>query len=224
MSNNEVALFGGQTLPTEIPSYAAADAGKGNENVSAADQQIPQLKVLNPLSPEVESGIASAGKLFNTMTEEGLDVCYVVNLRFEKSYAIFKKREMGGGWAGNFDTLPEAQKQVSELPGGDVTYDIIETAKHTCLLLNPETGEIDTPIHIYLKSTGLNVSRNWNSQIAIHTASTARYAAVWKITADKRQSNGNTWFVPKVEFVSYLPEAQYKEAGHQFTELTRLDA
>jgi len=221
---NEVALFGGQTLPTEVPAYAAADAGKGNENVSSADQQIPQIKVLNPLSPEVEAGTATAGKLFNSLTEESADHFYLVNLHFEKSYPIFKKREMGGGWAGTHDTLQAAQKAVAELPGGEVTYDIIETAKHTCLLLNAETGEIETPVHIYMKSTGLNVSRNWNSQIATRTAQTARYAAVWKMTSEKKQGNGNTWFVPKVEFTSYLPEALYKEAGLQFGELEALNA
>ncbi len=209
-TQNEVSLFGKKTI-AEVPAYAAKDAGVGNENVDSTDQQMPQVKIMQSLSPEVKAGKAEEGKLLNTLSGEYTDHMYLVNLSFTKEYVIFKKRTLGGGWAGAFPTLELAKAKLVELPGGEQAYDITETAHHMCMLLN-DKGEFETPIQMFMKATALPCSRNWNSQLA-QKAEGARFASVWKLSTKSVTKNTNTYCEPEIEFISYLPEDLYLQAS-----------
>ena len=68
-----------QTAPAEIFADMAEFAGEGMDSIGTEDMQIPFLRILQPLSPEVQKGDAkfikgaSAGDLFNTVTQQVWD-------------------------------------------------------------------------------------------------------------------------------------------------------
>lgn len=94
-------------LPASLISEMATDSGLGLSNVTADDMQIPFLRILQALSPQLvktNSGYikgAEQGDIFNTVThqvwkaDEGLTVvpCY-----FEQKLLEFVPRNQGGGF------------------------------------------------------------------------------------------------------------------------------
>ena len=80
-------------LPAELEALFAEDSGKGFEEVTSSDLQIPFLRIIQQMSPQInkkEAGFiegASGGDIFNTVTnkywdgeEIGLDEDYTLDL------------------------------------------------------------------------------------------------------------------------------------------------
>jgi hypothetical protein len=204
-----------------LPAFLAEaqDRGLGNENVNADDQQIPRLNLLQALSPQLEEiDAAKAGLFHNSVTNELYTDVAVINLFYKKEYTIWRKRKKGGGYCGAFENQDAANAHVESLPGSPEDYDIQDTAKHACLLLNQETGEIIQPIMIYLKGSGMTVSRNWNSQINSFNGDSPRFSSIWSITSIKKTKDQDTWFVMKVGDGAWVPnENLYNEAKAFYT-------
>lgn len=199
----------------ELPAHLAEcdTPGMGNENVGAEDQTIPRLNLLQALSPQIEElDGAKAGLFHNSVTNELYTDVYVLNLFFKKEWAIFRERNKGGGFHGSYDSPESAHAHVATLPGDAADYGIQETAKHACLLLDPTTGEIKQPVVIYLKSTGLTVSRNWNSKIDAEQKGHPRFSGVWHITALKKQKGEDRWYVLDPKFAGWASEELFNQA------------
>ncbi len=215
-----VSLFGAKTdaMPAHLTTHVG-DANLGNEQVSSDDMPTPVLDILQPLSPQVDEdeGIPGAkpGMLCLTVTSELFQTIYAINLKYTKNYAIFRKRQRGGGFHGNYNTKEEANAKLSELPGSAADYDIVETANHIVLLLN-EDGSVKQPALIRLKSTGLAISRQWNADLAARNDGHARFATVWSLGTDKKQNDKGTWYVLNAKYEGWAPEALYAEARKMF--------
>ena len=224
MSKNEVATGNlaflgeqGNQLPAHLADVAAADKGLGNENVGADDQQLPRLNLLQALSPQLEElEDAKAGLFHNSVTNELYQDAYLINLFYKKEFTIWRKRNKGGGYCGAFDTAEAAQTHIETLPGNSDDYDIQETAKHACLLLDPETGDIVQPIMIYLKGSALNVSRNWNSQINSFNEDQPRFASIWQVSSVKQSNDQGSWFNWKVGKGAWVPSTEMYESAKAF--------
>lgn len=219
-SANALSIFGPKD--GAMPSYVMDETmrGAGNEYVSAEDMAIPTIEVLQALSPEIETVPgAKAGLLFNSATQELMTECYAVNVSYLRDYALFRKRTRGGGFHGSFPTVEAAQAKVAELPGSADEYDIIETAKHALLLVDPNTGEPLGSALIRFKSTGLQVSKMWNTQLQTLNKDAPRFATVWRIGVTKRTKDQNTWYLPNVECVGTAPEALFLAAAEMFKTL-----
>ena len=84
----------------KVPTFLT-DAGPaaGNEGVAVDDIAVPQLKILQPMSPELMMNIEGAkpGLFINSVTHDVFDSIFLVNLMYEHNYAIFKTRDGGGG-------------------------------------------------------------------------------------------------------------------------------
>ena len=88
-----------------------------------------------------------------------------------------------------------------------------ERAVLACLLLDPATGEPRMPVIIYFKSTGLNASRNWNTQLNTFNGDLPRFASIWTLTSAKQSNDQGTWYTWKVNEGGWVPnEALYNEA------------
>jgi hypothetical protein len=215
MTDKNLALFGGGTAA--MPAHLlTSSAPLGNENLKSEDLAIPQLKVLQALSPqcgEVEG--ATAGKIFNTITKESVDSLFVMNLKYEREFTIFKKRNLGGGFNGNYPTLEGANAAASALPGTLADYEITETAKHLVYVLD----DAGVPKHLamlYFSKSGLEVSRNWNSSIQFNSEGRDRFSRVWRLSTVKRENNQGKWYVANIEDMGWAPEMQYNAAKEQF--------
>lgn len=217
-------------LPTSIMSGAAMPAhlqmgtSTGNENVTADDIQIPRIKLLQKMSPEVDEGSSKymedvkAGQLLNSVTGEASQEMLVLNMFFEAGYTCFKDRDLGGGLFGTFDTEQAARDALTAEGLNVADYDISLTHTHTLLLIDPETHKIDMPAVMDMQSTKLRVSRAWNSDIKLRCNGTApRFGAVYKLFGKiQTNSKGQSWHNLDFEFAGWASEDLCKEAQENY--------
>jgi hypothetical protein len=206
------------TLPSFLDE-TPADRGMGNENVGSGDQDIPRISLLQNSSNQLrELDDAKAGQFHNSVTNELLETMVVVNLFYEKEWAIWRDQDLGGGFKGAFDSLEAAEAEISALPGNEADYKISETAKHACLLIDPETGVAKQPVMIYLKSSGLSASRNWNSQINAFNGDHPRFASLWLVSAGESSNKKGTWASWKFSSLGWVPNAETYDTAKKFYE------
>lgn len=207
-----------QDTGDQLPAHLQHDAGMGNENVNTDDLSIPRLDLIQQLSPQIDPTSpkyiegAKPGHLFNSLTGELFDFCFVINLDFESKYQIFKKRKFGGGFEGSFDTEGEARDHLAAqgLPADQ--YDIVDTAIHKVLLLD-ENGQPDQPALIYMSGSKQKVSKNWNSAIQLKNPQAARFASVWTLqSVGEKNRQGQPYQNFKVDFAGWASEDLYTEA------------
>jgi hypothetical protein len=214
MSDNLPAFLGDkETLPAHLQN-AASNAG--NENVTSSDIAIPRLKILQKLSPEIDSvEDAAEGMIINSVTEDLYDAVFVVPLLYRKAVSVFKKRALGGGYEGQFESDEEARQHLrdNDLNIGD--YDISDVATHTALLLN-EDGGVISPVEIMMSGTKLQVSQRWNAAIATKNVGPdgplARFASVWRLTTVKQSNTHGSWMNFSVEWCGFAPEDLFAQA------------
>lgn len=215
----EVAV---QETKAAVPAFIAAQAvpgtGAGNENVTSRDVQIPRLTLLQDLSPEVSERKpeyipgAKPGLLLNKVTGELFEQLFVINLHYRHGYSVFKKRKLGGGHFGYFDTEQAAVEalEAAQLPVDH--YDITESPMHFVLLLDAE-GKPTMPAIIDFPSTKNKVSRNWNTLITRQGDKYDRFAWVWLLGSKMETSDqGQDFFNYSVEFLGAAPQELYDEA------------
>lgn len=211
------------TTPANLPAHLQTGTARGNENVSAEDISIPRIKLLQKMSPELDEGDAryiaeaKAGHLLNSVTNEIMDEVYVMNLFYEKGFTVFKKRDLGGGLFGSFQSKYDAEEAL-RADGLDVSeYDITETATHTLLMLD-EDGNITMPAIMDYASSKLKVSRAWNTDIAMKCGGQVdRFAAIYRLTSKlEKNRKGQGYHNIDFEFSAWANEEQHAEASQNF--------
>ncbi|GAA4648117.1 hypothetical protein GCM10023116_03810 [Kistimonas scapharcae] len=202
--NTDLAIFGGQAdaLP---PATYEQDAGLGNTNVSSEDMAIPRIMLLQALSKVVQDGLEGArpGLFHNTITDEMHESLYIIPVDYQKEYSVFKKRDLGGGFQGAFESMKEASDHVETLQGGSAGYDITESGKQVFLVLEVKDGKAvpSCPVIMHFTNTQLGVSNSFNSQIQMSLPDGApRFAGVWEMSTEKRSNSKGSWHVPKFDF------------------------
>lgn len=203
----------------KIPDHVKASKGNGlgNEQVGVEHLAIPRLKLLQKMSDEVDrhhdNYVAGAadGDFINSLDKAlyGSSVV-VVNLRFTDDFVVWKKREKGGGFLGNFDTQAEAQKAIDEQEDPE-HYDVTQTHSHLLLMLDEVTGEMSKPILMDMSSSKLRVSRTWNSQISMKGGD--RFSGVWKLSSKQTQNRaGNSFMNMDVTWLGWATDEIYEAA------------
>lgn len=98
---NEVATANNTAVGevAQVPEWMRQDAGKGTENISSADIEIPRIKLLQAISPEIEAfDEAKVGHFWHSISEESLgDTVKVVILLVDQRFILWKPRHEGGG-------------------------------------------------------------------------------------------------------------------------------
>lgn len=219
------------TLPTTpwtpvmaVPAAAANDAGLGNENVRAEDQMIPRLTLLQAMSPEVTAGNekyiddARPGLLLNSLTSELYKAVYCANLNFKTAFVVWRKRDAGGGFYGEFKTEDEARQTLAADPEvkDPNNYDIQETHTHALVLLD-ENGQPLTPILCDMSSSKLKVSRQWNSMPQLREA--ARFASIWTLSGKPVAGPKGTYFTLGIEFAGFADDTLYAQLKQTYADL-----
>jgi hypothetical protein len=205
----ELNLF---AVDKEVPSFLT-DAGShaGNEEVSVEDIAVPQLKILQPLSPELMMNIEGAkpGRFINSVTHDVFDSIFLVNLMYEHNFAVFKVRDLGGGKVSHADSRAEAQAQIDALGGNPADYQIADTGIHRMLGLN-EDGSPYSPLIMYFSSTRKAASQRWNTQIQLKCEeyNVPRYASVWEMSITSKSNHKGTWSGCQTEFAGLIQDAE----------------
>lgn len=172
-----VAVKEKSEVSTEV-DYSAY-GGTGFENQDNSDIQVPFLRILQSLSPEVKSvdkgGIegAEVGKLFNTVTQECYDEVLFVPSVTKHIYNEWIPINDGGGFVGTYETtdkfVVDAQRaaKANDLPFGQIKtedgHDLVETFDVYGILVTENNEPM--PVIISFTSSKIKVYRKWMSAI-----------------------------------------------------------
>lgn len=223
MANNTMPA----TIATgsNLPAHLQLGSNAGNENVSTSDLQIPRLKLLQKISPELEEGHekfvkgAKAGQFYNTVTGKTTEELYVINMHFARGYSVFKKRANGGGFFGEFESEAEATEAMVEANEDPSQFDIAENHRHMLLLLDAD-GNVDMPALMDFTSTKIRTSKAWNSDIQVNAAGNSpRFGLVYRLHSVKQSNAKGSWHGVGYEFAGFASEELFAQAKEQYEKL-----
>lgn len=197
----------------QMPAYMRQGAGRGSENVSQQDVQIPRIDIIQDMSPQHKENKpeyipgAKVGMLFNTVTgdlyAEGVTV---VPVYYDKQFLVWKDQNKGGGLNGVFsrDQQAEAEAHAEEL-GAD--FEAVETPTQICILVDDE-GEPISEVSIPLSKSKMKVNRKWNS--IIRMAGGDRFSRAYRLVSVQDQNNdGQEYLNYAVHPAGWASESAY---------------
>jgi hypothetical protein len=211
-------------------------AGQGMESIGVEDMQIPFLRLLQPLSPQLLKTDAkyikgaSAGDIFNTVTgqvweaDAGLTVLVCA---YTTKFLEFQLREAGGGFMGELEAgHPDIRKTErvganEMLPSGN---ELVRVAQF--LVLGVDKDGATTQMICDMKKTQMKVAKQWNTKMAglkiMHPEkglfNPPMWAVPWKLTTVQESNDKGSWFnfaVNKME-LGDVPVAAQKEAQQMY--------
>jgi len=212
-------------LPANLISEMATDSGLGLSNVTADDMQIPFLRILQALSPQLVKTNsdyikgAEQGDIFNTVThqvwkaDEGIVVvpCY-----FEQKLLEFVPRSQGGGFVQELpknhpDVLNvqrDKETNMDILPSGN---ELVRTGQHYVKILNEELGMLE-PAIIDMKKTQIRRSKIWVTQMSMQTIKlqdgtskpAPMFANKWKLKTVADGNDKGSWYSWQIEKVGMV--------------------
>jgi hypothetical protein len=144
----------------------------------------------------------------NTVNKHLTKELFVANLQYRRSFVVFKKRVLGGGFVGNFETEALARAHLAALGVNPVDYDVSESARHVLIQIDPKSGELLGPLVMDMASTGIMTSKLWNTRIdEVGGGKLDRFASIWKLTTQLQTNNKGSWHTLQLEFAGWANPA-----------------
>ena len=211
------------------------DADKGTQNITQEDLALPFLKVLMPLSPEVNKNDgkyvegSGPGMIFNSVTKELYDGAKGINVlpcHYLKQYVEWQDRGMSTGapvaiHKADSDIMSKVTRDKfnkDRLANGNY---IETTANHFVFLL----GDSPSTALISMKSTSLSVSRKWLTTMmgiklqgknGLFTPPT--YSHIYKLKTVQMSNDKGTWFGWDVSKVGPIEDKSVYAIAKNFAE------
>lgn len=219
------------------PETLVGDGGFGFEDMAGADRMNPFIVILQKGSPQIDEGGdkyvegAKVGSMFNTVlgtVYDGKAGIEVISCGFKSSLVRWKSRDSGGGLVGHLSpndpvvaTARTGEKNKLILPDGD---ELIDTAYHFVLIVDPDDPSNLMPAVIAMSSTNKAVSRRWNTQAAMlrttingQSVRMPMFASRWQLTTKRNQRDQYTWYTFEVAHKGYCSTVQY-QTGKAFAQ------
>tara|TARA_R100000664_G_scaffold15001_1_gene23406 strand:- start:620 stop:1396 length:777 start_codon:yes stop_codon:yes gene_type:complete len=215
------------TLPAELANAFEADAGMGLEDITTSDMQMPFLRIIQALSPQLKKNDpafiegASQGDVFNTVTNKIWEAdkgVTVLPVHFIMKLLEFVPRQSGGGFVGELHhNSPEVRQAVRDkdsgmelLPNGN---ELVRTAQHYVKIVH-EDGNLESAI-VDMKKTQIKVSKKWNSlaHMQKHNGATLpSFANTYQLSSVEDGNDKGSWYSWSVKVGSPVPsmEAYYE--------------
>lgn len=217
-------------LPAHLASKMAEHAGKG-VSTDQADNLIPLIYVLQPLSPQVNKRNpayikdAEPGDIWLrnyqdpiVKGEEGIifQPCF-----FSKDWVEWVPRDDGGGFVARHDELPKDAKLIEDdkgrkkyvRPNG---HEVIETRYHAGYVYT-DTGPVGYVIP--LTSTGHTVSRDWmfrmNNKQLPSGEKAPSWAFLYRLKTKERSNAAGTWFTYEIQEEGWVQTEEDLDRGFQ---------
>ena len=210
-----------QVVASELDKMLEADAGVGLENITTEDMQIPFIRIIQALSPQLQKDDplyikgAEQGDIFNTVSQEIYkqdEGVIVVPAFFEKKFLEFQLRSSGGGFvrelaADDKDiTMTSREGTIELLPNGN---ELVRTHQHLVIAQSAD-GTI-APSVLDMKKTQLKVSRRWNTlKNSARLPSGALmpiYGTAWQVTTVLEANDQGKWFNYKLDRINEITPA-----------------
>ena len=207
-----------EVVVSALDKILEEDSGAGLENFTTDDMQIPFVRILQALSPQLNKQDslyikgAEQGDIFNTVSQEiykadeGLTIvpCY-----FEKKFLEFALRSTGGGFikelkpTDNDINLTNREGTIEMLPSGN---ELVRTHQHL-VIAKGANGEY-APAVLDMKKTQLKVSRRWNTlKNGIRLPSGKPmpiYGTAWNLFTVSESNDQGTWYNYKLDRVTEI--------------------
>ena len=227
--------------------YEGALAGGGLEEVTSEDVQIPFLRVLQALSPQIKKSDpayikgAEQGGIFNTVTKKfwsGDEGVLVIPVHFQKKLLEFVPRSEGGGFVGEINpkNLPKIVKEngMEMLENGN---ELVRTAQHYVKIVHDD-GTLENAI-VDMKKTQLKKSREWVSIMGMFKypkeagqnlvgKTMDSWYNMFRLTTVEESNDKGSWYTWKivhekqVDKIEYVNESKSLHTSLSSGELTAL--
>ena len=207
-----------EVVVSELDKILEEDSGAGLENFTTDDMQIPFVRILQALSPQLNKQDslyikgAEQGDIFNTVSQEiykadeGLTIvpCY-----FEKKFLEFALRSTGGGFikelkpTDNDINLTNREGTIEMLPSGN---ELVRTHQHL-VIAKGANGEY-APAVLDMKKTQLKVSSRWNTLTNGMRLPSGKpmpiYGTAWNLFTVSESNDQGTWYNYKLDRVTEI--------------------
>ncbi len=227
MTNKQEVATTNSHFSLVAPDFLSNNKGPlaGNENVGSADISTPIIKLIQQLSPHLNSAEpnyvkeAKAGQIFVTVVNELHDTIKCVNVFYAHEWAVYQTRESGGpGFKNKFSS--EAEAIAFARSEGEDTHIVKETGTHQLLLVNDE-GVPTTEAVIYMDGSKFFVSKDWNKAFTgpgLHDKD--RFSSVWELSTVRQTNKKGTWFNFKPTLIGFVDEELYGVAKALYEAVT----
>lgn len=86
-------------IKTQLPAFMQEQIGLGTENLGAGDVEVPRVKLMQALSPELEEyGDLKQGEFFHTLAEAKLGkTVRITPIYTDQRFVLWRPRDSGGG-------------------------------------------------------------------------------------------------------------------------------
>jgi len=243
MAPKNAVVKGKQTQPTQKPqsrevagkgpsgALAKKMAAKAGEGLStdAADNLVPLIYVLQPLSPQVlkknEAYIEDAepGNIWLRNSEEPIHEEIVFQpCHFSKDWVEWIPRKQGGGFVGRYDEKPDDAEQYKDperprslrfrMPSGN---EIVETRYFAGFVLQENGAAL--PYIIPLSSTGHSFGKDLMFRLNNRRLNDGSKPPIWANTVTlktrMRNNNAGEWYVFEVDEINWIETEEQFDAG-----------
>lgn len=213
------------TNDDNLPDYIKIGGeARGSEDVGMEDLAIPRLEIIQALSPcrkKTDPSYidgAEEKQLYNNVTREMYgESVLVVPVTFKKQYLVWKDRDSGGGFRGDFNDAESANQQIVSLvnSGDNGPFEAVDTAQHICLLVRPN-GKTEE-IAISMSRSKLKVSRQWNSMIRLFEGD--RFSRMYVISAVDDKGEKGEFYNFQVKPAGFPSKEVYLRAEQLYNDI-----
>tara|TARA_R100000935_G_scaffold14224_1_gene28531 strand:- start:1462 stop:2220 length:759 start_codon:yes stop_codon:yes gene_type:complete len=215
-------------LPAGLAEAFEADSGVGFEEVTSSDLQIPFLRIIQALSPQLKKNDpafiagASQGDIFNTVTNKVWEAdagVSVLPVFFQMKFLEFVPRSQGGGFEGELSADSDEVRTASRDKDSGMELlnngnELVRTAQHYIKIIH-EDGGLENAI-VDMKKTQLKKSRLWLSMMMMqkHNGSTLpSFANTYRLKSVEDGNDKGSWGSWSIALEGQVPSLEaYKEA------------
>ena len=207
----------------KLQEALTATANMGMEEVTADDLQMPFLRIVQAMSPEVNKKDsayiegASQGDIFNTVTRKhwnGDVGVLVIPVYYQLKYLEFIPRSQGGGFVGeippNDPQLKEVVRDENNMELLKSGNELVKTAQHYMKIVHEvekNNYELESAV-VDMKKTSLKKSRTWNSLMGmqkIEGNTMASFANIYRLTTVEEGNDKGNWYTFNPQHEEVIP-------------------
>ncbi len=207
--------------------FLEAQSGVGFEGIGAEDFQIPFLRILQPLSPQVDEDAdeyvsgAKSGMFANTVNNRLYGTTInVIPLMYKKIWLEWAPHR--GGLVGRHEpgSIPVNKDKFSSWKAVSDSEEPNDIAEHHVFYViaaeHPEEG----PMVFSLWSSGIKHARNWNTQIMMTKLPSGNrapfFSSVWKLETVRNKNDAGIWYQigerkSMIERVRFITQEEYSQ-------------